>query len=329
MKRAAMIATSVVVFAAGLLLPVVAFSGSVGSAQTLPCNPHKTVSDTGRPGCPTIVTMTTATTLICECPPPTDNVPPPVVNVTVTIGPPGCTCPEPTTTTPTTTTPTTTTTAPPPPKPPPSPVAGKFAVGHTVRGVIYFQAPGSHHRVKLTGTLRIPIGSSVDASTGTVSLTTAASHGTQNGSFHGGAFSVQQPTPGAHGAAGKLSASTKLVTTLALRGSLAGCPVDPDHDGDVDVTYSAHAAHGTQATIARRRPRRRRLWASESGGGWSTTGSDAAATVLGTTWLTEDTCAGTRIVVKRGIVLVHNLVNGRRVRVTAGHSYLARARIKI
>ena len=326
MKRLMLVMTSAVVFGAGLLVPIVAFSGSVGSAETISCNPNKTISTSaGRPPC--VPTSSTATTMICECPPPDQTDPPPVINITVT-GPPGCPCPPPTTTTPTTTTQTTTTTTPVVTKPPPQPVAGKFAVAHTLRGVVYVQAPGSHRRVKLAGTLRIPIGSSVDTSTGTVSLTTAATHGTQHGDFHGGRFSVEQPTAPAHGAAATRSSSSRLVTTLRLSGSLAGCPVDPDHDGDVDVTYDAHAA-GVQATIARRRPRRRRLWANESGGGWSTTGSDAAATVLGTTWLTEDTCAGTRITVQRGVVLVHNLVNGRHVRVTAGHSYLARARIKI
>jgi ferric-dicitrate binding protein FerR (iron transport regulator) len=69
----------------------------------------------------------------------------------------------------------------------------------------------------------------------------------------------------------------------------------------------------------------RRLWASESGGSWTTVGGDAAATVRGTEWLTQDSCAGTFVHVKRGVVIVRNLFTHRRVRLTAGHSYLAKA----
>jgi hypothetical protein len=47
--------------------------------------------------------------------------------------------------------------------------------------------------------------------------------------------------------------------------------------------------------------------------------------VCGTVWLTEDTCVGTYIYVKRGIVSVRSLVTGRTVTVRAGHHYLARA----
>jgi hypothetical protein len=41
--------------------------------------------------------------------------------------------------------------------------------------------------------------------------------------------------------------------------------------------------------------------------------------------MTEDNCFGTYVLVTRGVVLVHSFATGRTVRVTAGHSYLARA----
>ena len=54
-------------------------------------------------------------------------------------------------------------------------------------------------------------------------------------------------------------------------------------------------------------------------------GRYAAATVRGTTWLTEDRCDGTLIVVKRGVVTVLDKVRHKTITVTAGHTYLVRA----
>ncbi|MHB8235530.1 MAG: hypothetical protein ACYDHT_12845 [Solirubrobacteraceae bacterium] len=68
----------------------------------------------------------------------------------------------------------------------------------------------------------------------------------------------------------------------------------------------------------------RKLWA-EGHGSYSTKGNYATGAVLGTRWLTEDLCTGTFIRVLTDRVAVTNLITGKRVVVTAGHSYLARA----
>ena len=68
-----------------------------------------------------------------------------------------------------------------------------------------------------------------------------------------------------------------------------------------------------------------RLWGNAHGN-YQTEGRDANVTVRGTEWLTEDSCAGTRVKVARGIVSVRDLPRHRTVLVKAPHSYLARSR---
>lgn len=50
------------------------------------------------------------------------------------------------------------------------------------------------------------------------------------------------------------------------------------------------------------------------------------ATVRGTLWQTVERCDGTLTRVRQGVVVVRDLRLRRAVRVTAGHSYLARNR---
>jgi ferric-dicitrate binding protein FerR (iron transport regulator) len=67
------------------------------------------------------------------------------------------------------------------------------------------------------------------------------------------------------------------------------------------------------------------LWGRDNGGRFATIGRSAAATVRGTRWLTEDTCAGTRVSVDQGAVVVRPTGKGRAVTVRAHHSRLVRA----
>jgi hypothetical protein len=109
------------------------------------------------------------------------------------------------------------------------------------------------------------------------------------------------------------------VTVLRLAGgSFGGCEAVEDKGRPAIGHLAAVVARARRRTV-------RKLWGSETGGSWSTSGSQAAATVRGTEWMTEDNCFGTYVLVTRGVVLVHSFATGRTVRVTAGHSYLARA----
>jgi hypothetical protein len=90
--------------------------------------------------------------------------------------------------------------------------------------------------------------------------------------------------------------------------------------------FGACSATGRKASAAaRKRPPVRSLWSSDKDGRFRTHGRHSVATVRGTSWVTTDTCAGTRTTVKEGAVSVRDLRRGTSVLVRAGHSYLARA----
>jgi streptogramin lyase len=195
----------------------------------------------------------------------------------------------------------------PSPSPSPSPVKvppparGRTAVAGTVSGSVLVRAPGSSVLAPLDASRDLPLGSLIDASHGTVRLTTAVDgHGrTQSATLWGGSFVIHQGAK--HG-----------MTTFALAGRLS-CPAAAVHRSFLAVS----------ATAGRRKPRRS-LWATDNHGQYSTRGQNSVATVRGTVWDTVDTCAGTRTFVKRGLVSVRDLRRHTTVLVRAGHSYLAR-----
>jgi LCCL domain len=67
----------------------------------------------------------------------------------------------------------------------------------------------------------------------------------------------------------------------------------------------------------------RRLW-GKGKGRFRTKGRYSTASVRGTTWLTQDSCEGTRTSVTSGVVSVFDSVKKKTVLVRAGRSYLAR-----
>jgi hypothetical protein len=279
-------------FAAGLALPVVAVShdGPGAGAANKPCN-STTHPAKGRPPCPpTTGTSTTPSST--------------TTTTTTTTSGTGTTSSSPTTATGGSTR--TTSTGP--------PVAGESVLASVTAGSVSVRPPGAAAFVPLRGARTVPIGSVLDARHGQVTLRTENGAGLQTGHFSYGIFKVTQsrsvPSPKARTAR---AARPRLITILRLTGgSFAACRT------------------ATTASIASARPRHRRkvvrkLWSAEGGGSWSSVGGDAAATVRGTVWLTEDLCTGTYVYVKRGVVVVDDFATGRHVRLTAGHSYLAKA----
>jgi len=67
----------------------------------------------------------------------------------------------------------------------------------------------------------------------------------------------------------------------------------------------------------------RALWGNGKGN-FQTRGRFAAATVLGTHWLTDDRCDGTWTKVVAGVVQITDFVNHSTVAVPAGHTFLVR-----
>jgi hypothetical protein len=184
----------------------------------------------------------------------------------------------------------------PPAAGPAPPALGRRVVVAPASGTVLVRRPGTAGLVPLRAGQDIPVGSLVDASRGTVRLTTALPGGrVQTGRFWGAAFAVTQ---------GRTGDGT---TELALRGgSLASCP------------RPSTRAH----TAAKRRKATRRLWGDDKGGRFRTRGRTSVATVRGTRWLTEDTCAGTLTRVVEGAVDVRDLRRGVIRRVRAGEQLL-------
>jgi hypothetical protein len=64
----------------------------------------------------------------------------------------------------------------------------------------------------------------------------------------------------------------------------------------------------------------------DGSGSFRTSGRYSSATVRGTKWLVQDSCAGTLTRVVRGVVAVRDDVRRRTVVLRAGKKYLARPR---
>jgi hypothetical protein len=156
--------------------------------------------------------------------------------------------------------------------------------------------------VPLTEPRLIPVGSTVDTSHGTVRLTTAtaASGQFQSGEFSAGVFTVLQRR------------SQRGLTELRL----------------IDSPAARVCAAAGKASTARRHlsQRVRALLRGDAHGQFTTHGAYAAATVRGTSWSIADRCDGTLTSVTRGTVVIRDFRLQRSIIVSAGKSYLARAR---
>ena len=173
-----------------------------------------------------------------------------------------------------------------------APVFGRTANLQPLSGVILIELPGTHTFVRLGSLSSVPLGTLIDARKGTVQLTSAAdAHGrTQAGQFQGGVFRISQTSSRSPLRGGGAVA----ITVLSLAGDLpTGC-----------------SAGRRSGIAAARKPRR--LW-GDAHGNFRTQGRYASATVRGTQWLTEDTCAGTLVKVARGAVSVRDIPHHRTV----------------
>jgi hypothetical protein len=194
------------------------------------------------------------------------------------------------------------------------PVIGQTAGARPVSGTVTIKLPkgtslgkakslglqgAALHFVPLTAATRIPVGSTLDTSKGTVELFTATSQFTglnnkfQTGDFNGGQFTLGQ------------TRKNPLTTLTMGGGNLKACHIGIPRGG-------AAASKG------------RRLFGSAHGS-FRTRGRNSSATVRGTEWTMADTCAGTLTTVKSGTVLVRDFRLRKNKVVKAGHKYLARS----
>jgi len=171
------------------------------------------------------------------------------------------------------------------------PVFHKTVVVKLVSGQVGFRRPGSTRDEDLKGSEGIPLGSTVDAEHGALNLSSVPKAGAaaQTAKFYEGVFKVTQ---------------SGAITQLALVQPLGSC------------------GSGARAA-AKRKPKKRHLW-GDGKGAFRTKGKYSSATVRGTKWLVQDSCAGTLTRAVRGTVTVRDNVRHKTVTVHAGQRYLAK-----
>jgi hypothetical protein len=200
---------------------------------------------------------------------------------------------------------------PPPPQPPPeglAPVHGVQLLAAPVDGTVEVKQPGQTAFNVLTGLSLIPVGSTIDTRGSRVQLTAAIGGlGSEAPDhpvdFYSGLFKITQK-PGTNA-----PATAKLIEKLACGRKQGGKKKARASDGDPKAVES--------------RRRRRRVWGSGSGN-YSTSGSGGTGSVRGTTWLTKDTCKGTKFKVTEGIgITVFDKKKKKKIKLGPGDKYFA------
>jgi hypothetical protein len=160
-----------------------------------------------------------------------------------------------------------------------SPSVGRTVNVKRVSGKVRVKPFGAASYRVLTATRTIRMGSTVDATRGRVKVTAATGSGraTQSGEFYDGAFKVSQAR-----------ARAAVVELRLARGDFSRCG-----------RASARTAQSRRAI--------RRLW-GKARGRFRTVGRHAAATIRGTTWLTEDFCETSRAESREGTVAASSTV---------------------
>lgn len=182
-----------------------------------------------------------------------------------------------------------------------APVLGRSAAVERVAGTVLLRRPGSHRFTRLRAGRLVALGTTVDASAGTVRVTSAttAPGQTQSATFRGGQFRLTQDSSG----------STLLTLNAPLR-----CP-GPHHAPRARAARDRVVRHAAATAT-------RKLWGDGSGQ-FTTIGRDASATVLGTRWKIVDSCGGTQVTVVEGEVRVTNRATGQTSTLTSGATYTA------
>jgi hypothetical protein len=165
----------------------------------------------------------------------------------------------------------------------PPPVFDSSTNLNPVSGTILVKLPGSSTFTPLQIGTDVPIGSTIDATHGTVSITVALpGGGTQTGQFYDGEFTLTQSPSG---------------TTIPILtgGSFTGCPAP--NSATTHGRASIAASNKKKTTVVRQ------LWGSAHGN-YTTKGRYGSASVSGTIWLVQDRCDGTYIEVTKDDVFV-------------------------
>jgi uncharacterized repeat protein (TIGR01451 family) len=200
----------------------------------------------------------------------------------------------------------------------PPPVFQKSADVEPVSGEVLVREPGSADFVPLTTAEQVRFGAEIDTTAGRVKVSTVDAKGTIfHADFYEGRFLLRDEN--ADG-----------VTVLQLSGSdFTACKksakrVLAAEDGKKPKKHAKKKKKNVKK-VKHSKKVVRHLWGSGTGK-FRTRGRYIAATVAGTTWLTEDRCDGTRTYVQEGVISARDLVKHKTIRLGAGQSYVARPR---
>jgi hypothetical protein len=155
------------------------------------------------------------------------------------------------------------------------PKAGRTVVVAPAKGSVLLKAKGARRYQRLRRTRAVRLGSRIDATRGEVRVIASTGSRRESGSFSKGAFVVDQ------------TGGRPRYVELKLVG------------GDPGVCAQSAGAPAGAAQLSPRVIRRLR---GRARGHFRTRGSNSAATVRGTTWLTEDRCDGTVVTSEEGTV---------------------------
>jgi hypothetical protein len=184
---------------------------------------------------------------------------------------------------------------------PPVPVFARTVVLAPISGQVRIELPGGYQGfTRLTAPTAVSLGTVVDTTAGTVSLTSADPGATpekqQTGRFFRGIFRVEQSRYG---------------------GGLVNLVIRDNQPRAACQAGAAHTAALSQKVLG--------LLRGVAKGRFRTTGQFSAATVRGTDWGVRDRCDGTLTVVRTGVVIVRDFRLHKNVTVRAGQTYLAKA----
>jgi hypothetical protein len=186
------------------------------------------------------------------------------------------------------------------------PVAGSLAVIRAA-GPFQLRLPDGPRYFNLQGSIKFPVGSTIDPEAGTVRLTAAtrASGGRQRIDVAQGAFRIRQRT------------GRRPRTELSLAGPRPRCNSSPSARASGILDAPSSRSILVDAKPPRRRSRPQRV---------EVRGPHSEASTRGTKWLTEERCDGTLTTVLSGSVRVHDIGRDRDVIVRPGRPYLAAPR---
>jgi streptogramin lyase len=178
------------------------------------------------------------------------------------------------------------------------PTLGKTLVADGVSGTVRVQLPGSRSWTNLAAGAALPFGAQLDTTRGRLTFETALpGSATQAAEMWGGVTRMRQATDG--------------IVDVYLTGPQPKC---------------FGRGRSAVSSTSKKTPIHKLVWVKDKHGRFRSRGKNSVATVRGTLWMTQETCAGTLTKVKEGAVAVRDLHRKKTILVRAGHSYLARPR---